>query len=277
MVASSSFQTFVIGANQPVGQFLSRSLSQQGLMYKSIALESRDKLPAMSAGRPFFVLTPSLLDVVDLEHAEFWLERAQEMDACVILLSSMAVYRYRAGMALAEDDEEFADSELAQQVVALEAKARQNERHVILRAGQSVSLQGEDFASQILARAREQQPLDMDMQRLFCPTPADDTADVILAMMRQLVCSDELFGTYHFSGVEAVSSFAFAEVLLAQAGQYEDFSEVKLGSQEGGMMPAVWTSESDNTRLFHTFGIQAKAWRQGVSRLLQKYYRIEEQ
>lgn len=274
-MSTSSFQTYVIGGNQPVGQQLARNLSSQGLMYKSIALESRDKL-AMSSGQPFFVITPNVSDIDDLAHAAFWLERAKEMDACVLLLSSLALFPYRVGHQVSESEEEFAGTELAENLQQLEAMTRTNERHVILRAGQLFSLQSDDFASQLLAHARAGEPLYVDMQRLFDPTPVDDVAEVLLAVLRQLACSDELFGTYHFSGVEPVSAFSFAEALMALASQYEDFSKVELGSQEGGLMPQVWTASSDNTLLFHTFGIKPKAWRQGLGRQLQRYYRVEE-
>ena len=274
-MTSSSFQTFVIGAEQPVGQYLARSLSGQGLMYKSIALESRDKLPVTPGGRPFFVIVPALQND-SIDHAAYWLERAREIDACVVLLSSLMVFPYRADSVVTEASTEFAEGELSQALLKLEEQARQSEQHVILRAGQLLSLQGDDFSSQLLAHARQQQQLDVDMQRLFDPTPADDVADVILAMIRQVVCSDDLFGTYHFSGVEPVSAYAFAEVILAQAGQFEDLSQLELKSQEGGMMPELWSVCSDNTLLFHTFGIKEKAWRQSVGRLLKRYYRVDE-
>ena len=275
IVTSSNFQTFVIGAEQPVGQSLVRSLNSQGLMYKSIALESRDKLPAMSGGRPFFVITP-VLSTDGFAHAAYWLEKARELDATVVVLSSLALFNYRADRQVTEDCDDFADTDIAAGLLQLESCVRDNERHIILRTGQLLSLQSDDFASRILQQARENLLVEADMQRLFDPTPVDDVADVIMAIIRQLVCCDELFGTYHFSGVESVSSFAFAEVILAQSSQYEDLTQVELKSQEGGLMPEIWTAESDNTLLFHTFGIKEKAWRQGVGRLLKRYYRVED-
>lgn len=274
-MTSSSFQAFVIGAEQPVGQYLVRSLSTQGLKHKSIALESRDKLPVTPGGRPFFVIVPAL-HTDSFDHAAYWLERARELDACVVLLSSLVVFPHRADTVVTEQTTGFAEGELAQALLTLENQARQTEQHVILRAGHLLSLQGDDFSSQLLAHARQQQQLNVDMQRLFGPTAADDVADVILAMIRQLVCSDDLFGTYHFSGVEPVSAYTLAEVILAQAGQFEDLSQLELQSQEGGMMPQLCTVSSDNTLLFHTFGIKEKAWRQSVGRLLKRYYQVDE-
>ena len=77
--------------------------------------------------------------------------------------------------------------------------------------------------------------------------------------------------------MEAASSYAFAEALLAEAGQYENLTDVELGSEEGATMPAVWVPQGDTTHLFYTFGIKPKPWRKGLSRLVRRYYRSEEE
>ncbi len=251
----SSFHSFVIGANRPVGQFLTRSLSAQNFSYKGYALDQRERISVLSNGRPFFVMTPSLFHPEDYQHIPFWLEQAEDQDIPVVLLSSMAVYRAKADVLWKETDEEFAETELAGDLLALEALVRRNHRHLILRIGQGFSL---------------------DMQKRFSPTPADDISDVLQAMLKQAACCDDLWGTYHFCGVEPVSSYAFAEALLAEAGQYEDLSRVDLRSQEGATMPSVWVPPADNTHLFYTFGIKPKPWRKGLSRLVRRYYRAED-
>lgn len=275
VLAISSFHSFIIGANRPVGHFLTRSLASQDLMYKGFGLESRERLAMAAVGKPFFVLVPSLFHPDDYAHVPFWLEQAEEQDVPVVLLSSSAVFRARADAVYQENDEDYADHPLALDLLALETLTRNNRRHLILRIGQGFSLMADDFANRLLTAIRDEHSLSLDMQRKFSPTPADDIAEVILAMLKQAACSDDLWGTYHFCGVEPISSYAFAEALLAEAGQYENLSGVELKSQEGGLMPAVWAPVTDNTLLFHTFGIKPKAWRKGLSRLIRRYYRAE--
>ncbi len=271
----SRFYTYIIGANRPVGHFLSRALAAQDLMYKGFGLESRERMTVLAAGKPFFVLVPSLFHPDDYAHLPFWLEQAAEEDVPVVLLSSLAVFPPRPDKGWAEQEETFAHTALAEDLLAIEALTRQNRRHLILRIGQGFSLMTQDFANQLLTLIREQAQPALDMQRKFSPTPADDVADVIIAMLKQASCTDDLWGTYHFCGVEPVSSYAFAEALLAEAGQYEDLGAVKLASQAGGVMPAIWVPSGDDTRLFHTFGIKPKAWRKGLSRLVRRYYRAD--
>lgn len=269
----SSFHALVVGANRPVGQFLTRSLSDQDLTYKGFGLEQRERVNVLSTGRPFFVLVPSLFHSDDYAHVPFWLEQAREQDIPVVLLSSLAVFRDRTDALWKEDDEDYAESDLAHDLLTLEDMVRSHRRHMILRIGQGFSLMSDDFATRMLSSIRDEQTLTLDMQRRFCPTPADDVADVLIAMLKQAACCDELWGTYHFNGVEAVSAYAFAEALLAEAGQYENLASVELKSQEGAAGPAIWVPPGDNTHLFYTFGIKPKAWRKGLSRLVRRYYR----
>lgn len=231
---SNHFQTYVIGADAPIGQYLMQILNAQSLPCKGIGLESRDKLSSLSSGRPFFVIIPPPDFAVSQSDIEFWMARARDIDACTVLLSSTAVFRYQANVRYEENDDVYDDTELAAMLRNQETLTAENPHHLILRTGQVFACQSNDFVSDILNQARQNKVLKLDMQRLFDPTPADDVADVLLAVMRQLHCSDDVYGTYHFSGADAVSAYSFAEAALAEAGQYEDFSHLVVGSEEGG-------------------------------------------
>lgn len=271
----SSFHALIVGANRPVGQFLTRSLAGQNVTYKGYGLEQRERVSVLAPGKPFLILVPSLFHSEDYAHIPFWLEQAKEEDIPVVMLSSLAVFRAKADIAWKEEDGDYADSEVAQDLLALEQLVSSHHRHLILRVGQGFSLMADDFANRLLSRIRDEQTLTVDMQRRFSPTPADDVAEVLIAMLKQASCSDELWGIYHFCGVEPVSSYAFAEALLAEAGQYENLANVALKSQEGESLPAIWVPSGDNTLLFYTFGIKPKAWRKGLSRLVRRYYRAD--
>jgi dTDP-4-dehydrorhamnose reductase len=274
-LVNSGFSPLVVGADRPVGQHLVRLLQQQDFLCKGVTLESRERLPA-SSGMPVMILLPSMWRPDDLQHIPYWLELAQAEDMPVILVSSMTVFKAAVDINYSEYDEGHDDSPLALQLLELEQQAKANPRHLIVRQAQGFSLQGGDYASEWLNQMRAEEVLEFDMQRLFNPTPADDIADVVLAMLKQSLCVEGLWGTYHFGGIEPVSSYAFAEALLAEASQYEDLSHLNLRSREGGIMPSIWAPMSNNTLLFHTFGVQPKAWRRGLSRLVRRFYRADE-
>lgn len=273
-MVNTSFQVFVIGANRPVGQFLTQNLSEQNYVYRGLSLDSHERINLLSSGRPFLVLVPSIFHPDDFAQVPFWLEQAAEHDIPVIMLSSLMVLDEGSEPAVSESMTALRQSPLAQDLYAIESMVRKNQRHLILRVGQGFSLMMHDFSHVVLTQLRETGSCTLDMQRRFSPTPVDDIADVLLAVLKQISCCDDLWGTYHFSGVEPVSAYAFAEALLAEAGQYEDFSNAELFSQAQGLIPEQWVPIGDNTKLFHTFGIKPKSWRKGLSRLVRRHYRV---
>ena len=74
-----------------------------------------------------------------------------------------------------------------------------------------MTLQGQDFPALLLAALKQEGSLPLSAQELFSPTPAPDVAEVLLAMLRQTNLQNNLWGTYHFNGVEPVSALKFAE------------------------------------------------------------------
>ena len=269
------FYTHLIGADRPVGQSLAKLFSEESFAHKCVSLEARERpfLQLQSSARPVYLLTPSPYHPQDLDDALFWVDLAKEEDAVVFLLSTLSMCDTPDSEVVHENWKNFSQDELSQQYYQLEERVRQNTQNVILRVGQLFSFGAEDFAGHLLSLIRHESEIALDGQRLFEPTPADDVASVVIAMLRQISCSSSLWGTYHFSGVESVSSYAFAEAILAEAGQYEDFSGCTLLDQDNRLTPLIWTPVSEHHKLFHTFGIKSKSWRSGMSRLVRQYYR----
>tara|TARA_R110001592_G_scaffold130909_5_gene344384 strand:- start:2322 stop:3158 length:837 start_codon:yes stop_codon:yes gene_type:complete len=269
------FYSYVIGADRSVGQCLTRALATENYIYKGVAIERQERFSVQSAGQPFFVLTPSLCHPSDFSDAMAWADLADEHDAPVVLVSSLAVFAADDGHRFSEQDNDYCSSELGVALMAVEQRIRQCRRHLILRVGQAFAVQSGDFAHTLLTRIRDNGLIQVDDQRTFSPTPDDDIANVLLAMLKQADCSDDLWGTYHFCGVEPVTSYAFAEALLAEAGQFEDLSEARLVEHSEGLSPVIWTPNADVSQLFYTFGIKRKPWRTGLGRLVRRYYRAD--
>ena len=60
-MAISHFHAHIIGGDRPVGQYLTRLLAEQDIIYKSVSFSSRERplLQLQSQARPVFILTPS--------------------------------------------------------------------------------------------------------------------------------------------------------------------------------------------------------------------------
>jgi dTDP-4-dehydrorhamnose reductase len=262
---------FIIGAEFPVGQCLANLASKLALPYSSRRLDSREQLslPMGMSSTPLAIIAVSGEEDENVGHIAEWIELLIAQDIPMVLLSSARVFRYNEVGSL-EDDDMTGDERL----IALENQARQQLRHLILRVNQPFSLLSGDFAVQLLAQARNQQSLALDNLTRIAPTPADDIAQVLHAVLQQIGCDESLWGTYHYCSVESTTEYGFAEALLAEARQYEDLADVRLEElDDADCEPRETILESRLIK--HTFGIKPKPWRQALSRLMRSYYRAD--
>lgn len=269
----NSINAIVVGADRSVGYWLTRALAAENCVYRGQSFESRERLQLQSGGMPFCLLLPSIYSHEDFVNLDHWVEQAIEQDVPILMLSSLSLFGSAGGKSWVESDAPDLEVEHSRRLHYAEEAVRASRRHLILRLGQPLSLQPGDIAHELLTAARDLGVVRVDDQMTFSPTPDDDVAKVVMAMIKQAGCTDQLWGTYHFSGVEPVTSYAFAEALLAEARQYEDLSNVLLESSEHWDSSWLRVPNGDSTRLFHAFGIKAKPWRNGLGRLVRQKYR----
>lgn len=263
---------FIIGAEFPVGQCLANLASELALPYSTRLLASREQpiVPMGMSATPLAIIATMGEDEESAGHIAEWIALLIEHDIPLVLLSSAKVFDYNEVGSLEND--EMTGNEC---LIALENQARKQLRHLIVRVNQPFSLLTGDFAVQLLARARSQECLPLDNLIRIAPTPADDIAQVIHALLQQVGCDESLWGTYHYCSVESTTEYGFAEVLLAEARQYEDLAHViieELADDECQPSETIL----DSKLIKHTFGIKPKPWRQALSRLMRRYYRADE-
>lgn len=263
---------FIIGAEFPVGQCLAKLASELALPYSSRRLDSREQptVPMGMSATPLAIIATSGEDDESAGHIAEWIELLIEQDIPLVLLSSAKVFDYNEVGSL-EDDEMTGDMGL----ISLENQARKQLRHLIVRVNQPFSLLSGDFAVQLLAKARSEDTLKLDNLIRIAPTPADDIAQVLHALLQQISCDESLWGTYHYCSVESTTEYGFAEVLLAEARQYEDLAHVALEELDDDECAPSETI-LDSKLIKHTFGIKPKPWRQALSRLMRSYYRADQ-
>jgi dTDP-4-dehydrorhamnose reductase len=251
---------------------LANLASELALPYSSRRLDSREKLsvPVGMPATPLAILAVSGEGADTIGHLTEWIELLIEQDIPMVLLSSAKVFNYNEVGSL-ETDEMTGDADL----IALENQARKQLRHLIVRVNQPFSLLTGDYAVQLLAKARSEGHLKLDNLIRIAPTPADDIAQVIHALLQQIGCDESLWGTYHYCSVESTTEYAFAEVLLAEARQYEDLAHVTLEELDDDECRPSETI-LDSKLIKHNFGIKPKPWRQALSRLMRRYYRADE-
>lgn len=90
-------------------------------------------------------------------------------------------------------------------------------KHIILRVGWIFSACGNNFVLRTLKQLQNNDAVKAVSDQQGCPTYANDVAGVIIAIINQLECDIEVWGTYHYSGAEVTTWKGFAEAILAAA------------------------------------------------------------
>lgn len=150
-------------------------------------------------------------------------------------------------------------------------------RHVLLRFGWLLDDSPHGLLGRFLRRLEQGEQMALADDRRGNPTPVDDAARVMLAVIKQLDCQAPLWGTYHYGGQEAATPLVVAQALYSEACQHRQLSLDCL-------LPIAHADCDDAAdepqhgvlackKIFNTFGIKPRAWRTGLPSLLEHYYR----
>jgi dTDP-4-dehydrorhamnose reductase len=150
-------------------------------------------------------------------------------------------------------------------------------KHVLLRFGWLLDDSREGLLGRFLTRAEFDDEICLADDRRGNPTPVDDAARVLLAVIKQLDCQAPLWGTYHYGGHEATTSLALGQALLSEARSLHPLKVQDITPQAHAARPDA-QDEPQNAvlackKILHTFGIKPRAWRAALPTLLDRYYR----
>lgn len=192
--------------------------------------------------------------------------------------SSYLVFDGSRASAYSEKDESHPVSLRGQALWRFEQIVRSTcPRHVLIRFGWLLDESREGHVGQLLQAAALGETLHLADDRRGCPTPVDDAARVIVAMLKQLDTNAPLWGTYHYGGSEAASALTLGQAVLAEARRFN----TDLGEQVEPLAHAACPDAHDEPqnavlackKIQHTFGIKPRAWRASLTAILERYYR----
>jgi dTDP-4-dehydrorhamnose reductase len=153
---------------------------------------------------------------------------------------------------------------------------RAHARHIILRVSWVFSGSGHNFLIRTLEQARTEAELVSVDDRRGCPTAAADVARVVLAIVKQLKCGADAWGTYHYCGAEITTRYAFSEAIIATASQYEALKVERLMPVASKNFPTEAERPASSvlkcTKLLSTFGIRQRPWRGELASLVRQLY-----
>jgi dTDP-4-dehydrorhamnose reductase len=192
--------------------------------------------------------------------------------------SSYRVFDGARATAYSEKDEPLPLGARGQALWRMEQSVRAScPRHVLLRLGWLLDDSENGLLGRFLTRAATDDELLLADDRRGNPTPVDDAARVILAVLKQLDCQTPLWGTYHYGGQEATTALALGQAVLSEARNFRGQLLEGVSPQAHAARPDVADEPQHGVlsckKILHTFGIKPRAWRSGLPELLERYYR----
>ncbi|TWH77275.1 dTDP-4-dehydrorhamnose reductase [Azomonas agilis] len=150
-------------------------------------------------------------------------------------------------------------------------------QHVIIRFGWLLDDSPEGWLGRFLAQLEQEKPLSLADDRRGQPTPVEDAASAILAVLKQLDCKADLWGTYQYGGYDAVSQLILGQAVLAEASIFGRVRQKDLLSRPHVDCPDSMVEPQHAVlackKITHTFGIKPRPWRAALPTLMDSYYR----
>lgn len=198
----------------------------------------------------------------------------------IILLqpSSYSVFDGARATAYTEKDQPHPLSPIGETLLRIEERVRHNcIRHVILRLGWLIDEMPEGRVDRFLEWAQRAGEICLADDRRGNPTPVDDAARVIFAILKQLDCQAPLWGTFHYGGMEAMTALGLGQAILNEARQYRPVLDIEPVAKAHTALEDARNEPlqgvMDCRKIFLTFGIKPRPWRACLPVVLDRYYR----
>lgn len=204
-----------------------------------------------------------------------------ETGAALIHISSDEVIGETRGIAFNETDTVHPINAYGESKWQGEEAIRQClKRRLILRLGTLFDASEEGWLAQLVSQGKQQQSIQDASDVIVSPTAIHDASRVIIAMLQQMNCGADCWGTYQYAGVEAISRADFAEVALELAedhGLIHGMADVK-GLTAVALSLAgkqALRKEMSCQKIMDNFGIKQRSWRPALVECLEQFVEQE--
>lgn len=272
-------KVLIIALDHQIRDALEAQLKTRGQSYESVGLEWIKHGGPVDTQNPPLTIANDIAIVVNalsLECLERHLADEELIESLALLaqtceqaaipilqLSNSQVFDGAEGGLYGEADEVVPVSRVGALLSRMEELLRGScDRHIILRTGPLFSAVGDNLITTLLSKFQQSEGLALGNDVDSCPTHAQDLARVISAIIDQLSCGCESWGTYHYSSSDPVNEYQFAETVLAVASQYIQNPDQPLKLETVATANADWSRPLMNAeKMLNTFGIKQLPWR----------------
>lgn len=294
----------LVGAGSPVGMELIKQLQQRGVEYfapEPGRIDSRDplsfakvitqcapdqviNLASYRAGSQLAILeaekNPQDCDAINHEQASVIAQVCDHLNIPLVHLSSAYVFNGDKKLGYSEQDATKPVGVYgATSLSGEQAICGVLEKHIIVRTGWIFGQGQDELIRRWIAEARAAEGAVSVSRRKFSPTPVEDVARVLMAIALQVDCHANVWGIYHYCGLETKRESEFVQQVLKLAAQHDESVYKLLDHLSLNLLradpPEIANTTLATKKIFDTFGIKQRSWNGSLQNLIKSFYKPE--
>ena len=291
---------FLVGANSPAGKGLIEILRKNKIRFLAPADKNFDPDDAGSIAKMIADFAPSqLINMADfisrnhsaLKRAESSEQRCERINALLpatlarvcnqhdipmLHLSNSYVFDGEKKLGYNENDETNPKGIYGYYTLAGEQAVRNHPKHIIMRSGWLFGKHKSGLIKSWIHSTKKHKGELSVWRRRFSPTSTTDIASAILAVTHQVDCDANVWGTYHYSGLEIKKEIEFARQVLKYAANHDEEIYQLLDNtkirENLPRLPELPNSTLSSKKIFDTFGIKQKSWHGDLQETIKTLY-----
>lgn len=291
---------FLVGGNSPTGKRLIEILRKNKVRFIAPADKHFDPDNGVAIAKMVTDFAPSqLINMADfisrnhsaLKRAQSSEHRCEQINALLpatlaeicnhlnipmLHLSNAYVFDGEKKLGYNENDEPNPQGVYGRCSYAGELAVQQHHAHIIIRSGWLFGPHKIGLIKSWIRSVKKHGGEIPVSRRRFSPTSTADLAGAILAVSRQVDCDANVWGAYHYSGLETKKEIEFAQQTLKYAANHDEeiyqmLDSLKI-SERQARLPEIANSTLSSKKIFDTFGIKTKSWHGSLKETIKTLY-----
>ncbi len=291
---------FIVGVNSPTGKELIEILRRRKIRFLAPADKHFDHCDQVAIARLISEYQPDqLINLADfisgnhsaLKRAEKVRERCyrvnaklpailseicQQLDIPIVHLSNTYVFDGEKKLGYNENDEPSPLGVYGTASLEGEKAIALHENHVIIRSGWLFGRHKKGLIKSFIRTAIRNKGSLQVVKRRFSPTYTGDLAAVIMAICQQVDCDANVWGIYHYGGLETKTEGEFAELTLRYAANHDESvyqlaDNIKL-IEKDVRLPEIQSATLSCKKISDTFGVKQKSWHGHLKETIKLLY-----
>ena len=203
-------------------------------------------------------------------------EICNHLNIPMLHLSNAYVFDGEKKLGYNENDDPSPQGVYGEASLAGELAVQNHNAHLIIRSGWLFGQHKKGLIKSWIRTAIKNEGQLQVSRRRFSPTHTGDLAVAILAVCQQVDCDANVWGTYHYSGLETKKESEFAELTLKYAANHDEqiyqlLESIKIIEREA-RAPEIHNSTLSNKKIFDSFGIKPRTWHGHLQDVIKLLY-----